>query len=64
MILLNRLNYRKPNWRREYNIKKNLREIDFGGGRWMELAQNPVQWLPLMLAVLNLRIILPEELIS
>jgi hypothetical protein len=30
-------------------------------GRWMELAQDRVQWWALVLAVLNLRVLLPES---
>jgi hypothetical protein len=37
-----------------------LREIYCEDGRWMELAQDRVQWQALVLAVLNLRILLPE----
>jgi hypothetical protein len=29
-------------------------------GRWMELAQDRVQWRALVLAVLNLHVLLPE----
>jgi hypothetical protein len=29
--------------------------------RWMELAQDRVQWRALLLAVLNLRVLLPES---
>jgi len=29
-------------------------------GRWIELAQDRVQWQALVLAVLNLRVLLPE----
>jgi hypothetical protein len=29
-------------------------------GRWMELAQDRVQWRVLVLAALNLRVLLPE----
>jgi hypothetical protein len=29
-------------------------------GRWMELAQDRVQWQVFVLAVLNLRVLLPE----
>jgi hypothetical protein len=32
----------------------------FEDGRWMELAQDRVQWRALGLAVLNLRVLLPE----
>jgi hypothetical protein len=42
-----------------------LREIGCGDGRWIELAQDRVQWRALVLAVLNLRVLLPEsQLIS
>ena len=38
-----------------------LREIGCGDGRWMELAQDRVQWQALVLAVLNLLVLLPES---
>jgi hypothetical protein len=38
-----------------------LREICCEDGRWMELAQDLVQWQALVLAVLNLRVLLPES---
>jgi hypothetical protein len=43
-----------------YGIKMDLREIDRVDGRWMKLAQDRVQWRALVLAVLNLRILLPK----
>jgi uncharacterized integral membrane protein len=46
-------------------INMDLRETGCEDGRWMELAQNRVQWRALVLAVLNLRVLLPEsQLIS
>jgi len=36
-----------------------LREIGCEDGRWMELAQDCVQWWALVLAVLNLEVLLP-----
>jgi hypothetical protein len=36
------------------------REICCEDGRWMELAQDRVQWQALVLAVLNLGVLLPE----
>jgi hypothetical protein len=36
-----------------------LREIGCEDGRWMELAQDRVQWRALVLAVLKLRVLLP-----
>jgi hypothetical protein len=30
------------------------------GGKWMELAQDRVQWQALVLAVLNLLVLVPE----
>ena len=35
-------------------------EIGCEEGRWMELAQDPVQWWALSLAVLNRWVLLPE----
>jgi hypothetical protein len=37
-----------------------LRETGCEDGRWMELAQDRVQWRALVLAVLNLRVLRPE----
>jgi hypothetical protein len=47
----------------ENNIKPktDLREIGCEVGRWMELAQDRVQWWALVLAMLNLRVLLPES---
>jgi hypothetical protein len=44
----------------EDNIKTDLREIGSEDGRWMELAQDHVQWRALVLAVLNLGVLLPQ----
>jgi hypothetical protein len=41
--------------------KMDLREMGCEDGRWMELAQDHVQWWTLVLAVLNLQILLPES---
>jgi hypothetical protein len=41
-----------------------LRETGCEDGRWMELAQDPVQWWALVSAVLNLRVLLPESVNS
>jgi hypothetical protein len=38
-----------------------LREIGFKDGRWMELAQDHVQWQALVLMVLNLRVLTAER---
>jgi hypothetical protein len=37
--------------------KMDLREIRCEDGRWIELAQDRVQWRALVLAVLNLRVL-------
>jgi hypothetical protein len=42
------------------NSKMDLREICCENGRWMELAQDRVQWHAFVLAVLNLGVLLPE----
>ena len=36
-------------------------KIRFQDGRWMELAQDRVQWQALVLAALNLLVLLPES---
>jgi hypothetical protein len=46
---------------RELISKMDLGEMGCEDGRWMELAQDRVQWLALALAVLNLRVLLPEN---
>jgi hypothetical protein len=43
------------------NYKMNPREIGYEDGKWMELAQNRVQWRALVLALLNLRVVLSES---
>jgi hypothetical protein len=45
---------------RRISIKMNLVEVGCEDGRWMELAQDCVQWRALLLAVLNLQVLLPE----
>jgi hypothetical protein len=40
-----------------------LMEIGCEDGRWMELAQDRVQWRASALAVLNFRVLLPQLLI-
>jgi hypothetical protein len=46
---------------RELISEMDLREMGCEDGRWMELAQDRVQWRALVLAVLNLRVLLPES---
>ena len=46
---------------REFINKIDLIYIDYEDGRWMELAQDCVQWWALVLAVLNLCVLLPES---
>jgi hypothetical protein len=41
---------------------REFRGTGYEGGRWIELAQDRVQWRALLLAVLNLRVLLPESL--
>jgi hypothetical protein len=38
-----------------------LTEVGCEDGRWVELAQDRVQWRALVLAVMNLRVLLPES---
>jgi hypothetical protein len=41
--------------------KMALREIDCEGVRWKDLPQDIVQWWALVLVVLNLRVLVPEN---
>ena len=41
--------------------KMDLMEIGCEDGRWMELAEDRVQWWALVLAVLNRCVLLPES---
>ena len=41
--------------------KMNLMEISCVDGRWMELAQDCVQWWALVLAMLNFCVLLPQS---
>jgi hypothetical protein len=43
------------------NIRKIFRCMGYEDGRWMELAEDRVQWQALLLAVLNLLVLLPES---
>ena len=45
----------------ESYTKMDLAEIGCEDGRWMELAQDRVQWWALVLAVLNICVLLPES---
>jgi hypothetical protein len=38
-----------------------LREMGCEDGRWMELAQDRVEWRALVLAMLNFCVLLPES---
>jgi len=46
---------------RQLISKMDLREIGCEDGRWIELAQDRVQWQALVLVVLNLLVLLPES---
>jgi hypothetical protein len=46
----------RPRRRWEDNIKMDIREIGIHGENWIRLAQNMVQWLDFVNAVMNLRV--------
>jgi hypothetical protein len=46
----------RPRRRWVDNIKKNLREIGWDGGDWIDLAQDRDQWRALVNTVMNLRV--------
>jgi hypothetical protein len=43
------------------DIELCLTQVGCEDGRWMELAQDCVQWWALVLVVLNIQILLPES---
>jgi hypothetical protein len=45
----------RPRRRWEENIRMDLREIEWGGMDWIELAQDRDQWRALVSTVMNLR---------
>jgi hypothetical protein len=46
----------RPRRRWEDNIKMDLREVEWGGMNWIELAQDRDRWRALLNAVMNLRV--------
>ena len=46
---------------REFINKTDLIFIDYEEGRWMELAEDCVQWWASVLSVLNLCVLIPES---
>jgi hypothetical protein len=46
----------KPRHRWKYNIKTDLREIEWGGMDWVDLAEDRDQWMALVKTVVNLRV--------
>jgi hypothetical protein len=59
-VLVGRPECRRPlgrlRHRWEDNIKLDLREIGIDGANWIRLAQDKVQWLAFVNAVMNLRV--------
>jgi hypothetical protein len=47
---------RRPRRRWVDNIKMNLREIEWGGMDWIDMAQNRGQWRAHVNTVINLRV--------
>jgi DNA polymerase III delta prime subunit len=57
------LGNRPLEWQRrraEDNIKMDLREIGCEDGRWLEVAEERIQWRALVLRMLELRVLLPH----
>jgi hypothetical protein len=47
----------RPRRRREDGIRKDLREIGWGGVEWIHLAQDRDRWRAVVNAVMNLRVL-------
>jgi hypothetical protein len=47
---------RRPRRRWEDNIKTDFRDIGIGGAKWIQLAQDRVQWRACVKTVMNLRV--------
>jgi hypothetical protein len=47
---------RRPRRMREDNIKLDLREIEWGGMDWIDLAQDRGQWRAFVNTLMNLRV--------
>jgi hypothetical protein len=52
---------RRPRHRRMDNVKMDLREIEWGGMDWIDLAQVRDQWRALVITVMNLQAPLNAE---
>jgi hypothetical protein len=46
----------RPRCRWEGNIKMDLREVGIDGAKWIQLAQDRVQWRVCVNTVMNLRV--------
>jgi hypothetical protein len=55
-ILMGKPEGKRPLGRWVDNIKMDLREIGWSSMDWIDLAQDRVQWRPLMNTVMNLRV--------
>jgi hypothetical protein len=51
----------RPRYRWEDGIKMDLREIGCGGGGWIHLAEDRDCWWGLVNAVMNLRVLAPQN---
>jgi hypothetical protein len=47
---------RRPRRRWDDNIRRDLREIEWGGRDWIDLAQDRDKWRALVNTVMNLRV--------
>jgi hypothetical protein len=54
----------RPRRRWENGIKMDLREIDWGGVEWIQLAQGRDRWRAVVNAAMNLRVLAPRSLVT
>jgi hypothetical protein len=56
-----KLSFGRPRRGWEHGIRMDLREIVWGSVEWIQLAQDRDRWRPVVSAVMNLRVLAPQN---